>query len=76
MNLEYNQNVRSESFSEAEHQLIGMKISYEAEEIANEIMDEEEAKRQMLLEYQRMLEDDTIQFVDNVPQKLNTTSNP
>ncbi|MCR6095102.1 hypothetical protein HXA31_13305 [Salipaludibacillus agaradhaerens] len=72
MNFEYNQHVRSESFSEAEHQLIGMKISYEAEEIANEMIGEE-AKDRMLIVYQRMLEDDTIQFVDDVPQYLNTT---
>ncbi|UTR16037.1 hypothetical protein MM221_05610 [Salipaludibacillus sp. LMS25] len=52
-----------------------MKISYEAEEIANEMMGEE-AKDRMLIVYQRMLEDDTIEFVDDVPQKLNTTSNP
>ncbi|WP_078579140.1 hypothetical protein [Salipaludibacillus agaradhaerens] len=75
MNLQGDTYVRNESFSEAEHQLIGMKISYEAEEIASEIelLGEEEIERRMLLEYQEVLNDRSIRFVNDVPQYLNTT---
>ncbi|MCR6112127.1 hypothetical protein HXA35_17505 [Bacillus sp. A301a_S52] len=75
MNLQGDTYVRDESFSEAEHQLIGMKISYEAEEIANDFGTSVElVEERMLLKYRSMLEDETIQFVDNVPQTLNTTA--
>ncbi|UTR16039.1 hypothetical protein MM221_05620 [Salipaludibacillus sp. LMS25] len=78
MNIQGDTYERDESFSEAEHQLIGMKISYEAEEIANEIelLGEDEIERRMLLEYQEVLNDRSIRFVNDVPQYLITTSNP
>ncbi|UJW59316.1 hypothetical protein HXZ66_18830 [Bacillus sp. A116_S68] len=64
---------RINSFTEAEHQLLAMKISYRAENQAKG-SDEEVIKENMLMMYQDGLDDESIEFVDDVPQYFNTTA--
>lgn len=57
-----------QSFSPAEHQLIGMKISYRTEDYVAKIQDPKNLRREMLQEYHDLLEDKNISFVKGVPQ--------
>ncbi|SDZ68914.1 hypothetical protein SAMN05421736_1426, partial [Evansella caseinilytica] len=66
------------SFTEAEHQLIAMKISYRAEKRVRgkEILTEsdlQDVQDLMLEEYQRALDDRNIKFVSDVPQYFDNT---
>ncbi|MCR6107993.1 hypothetical protein HXA34_17010 [Salipaludibacillus agaradhaerens] len=74
MNLEGSTYLKDESFSEAEHQLLGMKVSYRAENHANHIpaVGEQEVRRRMLREYREVLNDNSIRFVEDASQYINS----
>ncbi|WP_078578900.1 alpha/beta hydrolase family protein [Salipaludibacillus agaradhaerens] len=69
---------RVKSFTDAEHQLIGMKVSYQAENIVRDYdisnFNIDDIEELMLVEYQEALGDNSIRFVDDVPQYFNTTA--
>ncbi|WP_078578898.1 hypothetical protein [Salipaludibacillus agaradhaerens] len=70
----------TEAFTDAEHQLIGMKISYISEENASYIDESStEAEITQILDktiedYRIALNNNNINFVDDVPQYFNTTA--
>ncbi|SDZ69129.1 hypothetical protein SAMN05421736_1493 [Evansella caseinilytica] len=71
--------VNKTSFTEAEHQLISMKISYKAEEyvpLLREASNQAELNdllNGMLEEYRVALDDLNIKFVEGVPQYFEST---
>ncbi|UTR16304.1 hypothetical protein MM221_07080 [Salipaludibacillus sp. LMS25] len=68
---------KESDFTKAEHQLLAMKTSYEAESHvrnSGEYIDERDLERRMLEEYRVALDDRNLNFVDGVPQYFNTTA--
>ncbi|MBA4536954.1 hypothetical protein H1Z61_07300 [Bacillus aquiflavi] len=64
--------INNETFSEADHQLIGMKLSYQAEEITRSIeindRNSKKVKNNMLKVYRKHLDNKKIKLVENLPQ--------
>jgi pimeloyl-ACP methyl ester carboxylesterase len=73
-------NTRNETFTDAEHQLIGMKLSYISENHAaringNTSQEElDEILNDIIRGYRKELEDENVYLVEGVPQYFNTTA--